>query len=177
MLSFERRWARHVLAAFAPTGGPGLAPALEEVDYQDVFARMLRGASPWAAMGLRLALWIAALAPIWLWGRLTTVTKLAAERRPELLRQLLHHRAFAVRELTLLLKLCAAMALLGTPSVRARSGYDLAADVRSISPAAAGAARVHLRVGVPVSEPRLLSISSSSRPEDAGRGDAPAGSP
>jgi hypothetical protein len=175
MLNFERRWARHVLAAFAPSAGPGLTPGLEEVDYQAVFGRMLRGASPWAAVGLRLALWIAALAPIWLWGRLTTVTKLASERRSELLRQLLHHRAFAVRELTLLLKLCAAMALLGTPSVRARSGYDVAADSASIRPDAPHAARVHLKLAAPFGEPRLSSIASST--QDAGRGDSPAGGP
>src|SRR5690349_23160067 len=85
---------------------------------------MLRHATPLAAIGMRAALWMAALAPLWLWGRLSTVSKLANERRSELLRQLLSHRAFAVRELTLLLKLAATMALLGTPSVRARSGYD-----------------------------------------------------
>jgi hypothetical protein len=124
MMAFERRWARHVLAAFAPVGGPGLAPVPDEVDYESALRRMMRGASPLAAAGLRLALWIAALAPIWLWGKVTTVTRLATERRPELLRQLLGHRAFVVRELTMLLKLCAAMALLGTPSVRARSSYD-----------------------------------------------------
>jgi hypothetical protein len=67
---------------------------------------------------------MAALAPLWLWGRLTTINKLASERRSQLLRELLGHRAFAVRELSLLLKLGAAMALLGTPTVRARSGYD-----------------------------------------------------
>jgi hypothetical protein len=124
MMAFERRWARALLAAFAPTGGPGLAPAPEEVDYVGVLGRMMREASPVAALGLRLALWMAALAPLWLWGKVATISKLAHERRPELLRELLGHKLFAVRELSLLLKLCAAMALLGTPSVRARSGYD-----------------------------------------------------
>jgi hypothetical protein len=134
MLSFERRWARHLLASFAPVGSAGLAPVEGEVDYVQALVRMMRGATPLAALGLRLALWLAALAPIWLWGRLATVTKLASERRTELLAQLLGHRAFAVRELTLLLKLCAAMALLGTPSVRARSGYDTAPERISVRP-------------------------------------------
>ena len=124
MMGFERRWARHLLAAFAPGEGPGLAPLPGEVDYVATFARMYREATPLAALGLRLALWIAALAPLWLWGKLATISKVAVERRPQLLRELLVHRAFAVRELSLLLKLTASMALLGTPSVRARSGYD-----------------------------------------------------
>lgn len=124
MMAFERRWARHLLAAFAPTGGLGLAPLENEVDYLAALVRMMREASPLAAVGLRLAVWMAALAPLWLWGRLTTISKLAGERRTQLLRELLSHRLFAVRELSLLLKLCAAMALLGTPSARMRSGYD-----------------------------------------------------
>jgi hypothetical protein len=149
MMGFERRWARHVLAAFAPVGGPGLAPVLDEVDYEGALRRMMRGASPLAAAGMRLALWIAALAPIWLWGRVTTVTRLAVERRPELLRQLLGHRAFAVRELTMLLKLCAAMALLGTPSVRARSSYDLSVRPITVRPAPVAIARVRLPQAAP----------------------------
>jgi hypothetical protein len=153
MMAFERRWARHVLAAFAPVGGPGLAPAPDEVDYESALRRMMRGASPLAAAGLRLAIWIAALAPIWLWGTVTTVTRLAAERRPELLRQLLGHRAFAIRELTLLLKLCAAMALLGTPSVRARSNYDVSAHPISVRPEPLGATR-RVRLPQAVLEPR-----------------------
>ena len=124
MTRWELRWAKHLLAAFAPSGGPGLAPLAGEVDYETAFVRMRRHATPLAALGLRVALWMAALAPLWLWGRLATVSKLAIPRRSELLRQLLAHRTFAVRELTLLLKLAATMALLGTPSVRARSGYD-----------------------------------------------------
>ena len=124
MMAFERRWARHLLAAFAPPEGQGLAPLGGEVDYLAALSRMMREATPLAALGLRAAIWMAALAPLWLWGKLTTVTRLASERRTQLLRELLVHRAFAVRELALLLKLSAAMALLGTPSVRARSGYD-----------------------------------------------------
>lgn len=136
MLSFERRWARHLLGAFAPVGGSGLAPREGEVDYVTALGRMMRGATPLAALGIRLALWLAALAPFWLWGRLTTITKLANERRTELLGQLLRHRLFAVRELALLLKLCAAMALLGTPSVRARSSYDTRIERVSVPPEA-----------------------------------------
>jgi len=135
MMAFEKRWARQLLSAFAPSDGPGLAPMHGEVDYLRALSRMRREATPVAALGLRLAIWIAALAPLWLWGKLTTISRLATERRTELLRQLLTHRAFAVRELVTLLKLSAAMALLGTPSVRARSGYD---HVQAVADAESG---------------------------------------
>jgi len=142
MMAFEKRWARQLLSAFAPSDGPGLAPLHGEVDYLRALARMRREATPLAALGLRLAIWIAALAPLWLWGKLTTISKLATDRRTELLRELLTHRAFAVRELVTLLKLSAAMALLGTPSVRARSGYD---QVQTVAEVESG-----LRVRLPV---------------------------
>jgi hypothetical protein len=124
MMAFERRWARHLLAAFAPAGSAGLSPSEHEVDYLGVLTRMMRETTPLAALGLRLAIWMAALAPLWLWGRISTISKLKSDRRTQLLVELLAHRVFAVRELSLLLKLCAAMALLGAPSMRQRSGYD-----------------------------------------------------
>jgi hypothetical protein len=65
-----------------------------------------------------------ALAPLWALGKLATFSTLARRERCELLGRLLVHHNFAVRELTMLLKLTAAIALLGTASVRARSGYD-----------------------------------------------------
>jgi hypothetical protein len=144
MMRFERRWAQHLLAAFAPPSGEGLSPGPTEVDYLGVLARMRRQASPLAAFGLRIAVWVAALAPLWRWGRLATITKLATERRSELLRELLSPRLFAVRELTLLLKLCAAMALLGSPSVRARSGYD---PLQSERPPSSARVRLPLAAG------------------------------
>jgi hypothetical protein len=77
-----------------------------------------------AALGLRAGIWMVATAPLWLFGRFVMFGTLKGSERTELLSRLLTHKSFAVRELTLLLKLTAAMALLGTASVRARSHYD-----------------------------------------------------
>jgi hypothetical protein len=122
--AFERRWAVDLLSAFAPTGSTGLSPLEAEVDYLAVIETMRRRATRLAALGLRAAIWLLALAPIWHRRSLRTISALPASARASLLSELLVHRAFVVRELSLLLKLCASMALLGTRSVRARSGYD-----------------------------------------------------
>ncbi|MEB2314409.1 MAG: hypothetical protein OZ921_17940 [Sorangiineae bacterium] len=111
MLAFEERWAVAVLREFAPAGGPGFSPRDGEVDYLAAFRRMMRASTRTAALGLRVALWIAALAPIWLLGKLRTFGGLARERRAELLARLLGHRSYVVRELTLVLKMSACMAL------------------------------------------------------------------
>jgi hypothetical protein len=124
MTRWEQTWATDVLAAFTSDDGAGLRPLPGEVDYLSTYQRMHRRSSALAAFGLRAALWMVSLAPLWFLGRLATFSRLAVRERGELLSRLLRHNSFAVRELTLLLKLTAAMALFASSSVRARSGYD-----------------------------------------------------
>jgi hypothetical protein len=135
MNRWEHNWAIEVLAAFAPastetrrsvapSSDSPLTPREGEVDYVRVYRRLIAGSTPLAALGLRFALWMVALAPVWLLGRFTTFSTLCRTERTELLSRLLRHTSLVVRELSLLLKFAAAVALLGTPSVRERSGYD-----------------------------------------------------
>jgi hypothetical protein len=128
LTAFERRWAVDLLSAFAPEGGRGLSPLPGEVDYLAMFDRMSRGATRLAALGLRAALWIVAFAPLWQRGKLQTLSASSMQARAGVLATLLVHRNFIVRELTLLLKLCASMALFASQSVRARSAYDDVSD-------------------------------------------------
>lgn len=134
-MGFERKWAVDLLSAFAPDSSFApdadttaaqrvLAPLPGEVDYLAMFMRMRVGATKLAALGLRAALWIVALAPLWQRGRLQTMSTLPIAARSAALSALLAHRSLIVRELALLLKLCAAMALFAAPGVRARSAYD-----------------------------------------------------
>jgi hypothetical protein len=128
MTRWELSWAVEVLAAFAPSSNESrsraLAPRDGEVDYTRTVRRLLHGSTPLAALGLRAAFWMVNFAPVWLLGRFATFSELARAERTELLSRLLRHTSMFVRELSLLLKFSAAVALLGTPSVRARSGYD-----------------------------------------------------
>jgi hypothetical protein len=137
MTRWEHIWAIDVLAAFAPASSETrssisatpsadsrLTPHEGEVDYFRVYRRLIAGSTPLAALGLRFALLMVVLAPVWLLGRFITFSALARAERTELLSRLLRHTSLVVRELSLLLKFAAAVALLGTPSVRERSGYD-----------------------------------------------------
>lgn len=112
------------MAAFLADNAPGLNVTRGEVDFISTLGRMHAGSTKLAGFGLRVAIWMVTMAPLWLFGRFAMFGGLARTERTELLRRLLAHKLFAVRELTLLLKLTAAMALLGTASVRARSHYD-----------------------------------------------------
>ena len=153
MTRWELSWAVEVLAAFAPSSTEGrsaasraLTPRDGEVDYLKTFRRLMQGSTPLGALGLRVALWMVAFAPFWLLGRFSTFPELARGERTELLSRLLRHTSHFVRELSLLLKFAAAVALLGTPSVRARSGYD------NIQPPAS-VVRDHGRRVLPMVEP------------------------
>ena len=124
MTRLEQDWAAEVLTAFTLDGAPGLNAAPGEVDYVGALRRMRRNSTKLAGVALRIAVWMVAFAPLLLYGRFRMFSRLARRDQSELLKRMLEHRHLVIRELTALLKLTAAMALLGTASVRARSGYD-----------------------------------------------------
>jgi hypothetical protein len=114
-----------VLSGFAGADEEGaLVPRENEVDYLEAFEGMLHNGSFLAGIGMRLALTFCALSPLWLAGRFRRFGALPGHERAALLNRLLHHPVFIVSELTLLMKLCACMALFRSQSVRERSSYD-----------------------------------------------------
>lgn len=125
LLAIERRFVKDVLEGFAPqTSDEGLVPLEGEVDYVGAFEMIASSGTDRARIGVRAALWLVALAPIWLGVALCTMGGLTQERRAALLDRMLSSRAFIVRELALLIKLNAAFAMMSTRSIRARSNYD-----------------------------------------------------
>jgi hypothetical protein len=121
MLAIERDWARVVLSGFAGSDR-GFVPG--EVDYFYAARRFTQAGSQKAALGLRFAVLMAMTAPLWMWGKLRTLKSYAPEERSRLLDEMLRHRIFFVRELCLLLKLVACMAIFRSSEARARAGYD-----------------------------------------------------
>ena len=136
--AIEERWAALVLASFAPPlvrgDAQGLAPQSGEVDFRGSLRRFCRALSWRPFWGLRIALWMVAASPLWLWRRFRRFSALEPEERAELLAALLRHPRPVVRGLTKLLKLQAALAIFAIPGVRARSGYDRPLDIRRLRP-------------------------------------------
>ncbi len=133
LLSFERRWAQAILECFAPpsfsgagsgAARDGLVPVEGEVDYLRAFDVMCASSTAKARLGMRLAVWLFALAPIWSFVSLRTLAGFPIDRRAAFLDRLLTSKIYIVRELGLLLKLSASFALMASPAVRARCGYD-----------------------------------------------------
>jgi hypothetical protein len=126
MIWLERRWVMDVLSGFtgAEEADSVLAPRPNEVDYVGAYSGMLRNGSFLAGIGMRVALLFCASSPLWLTGRLRRFRSLSGTERSKILDRLLSHRIYIVAELTLLMKLCACMALFRSETVRERSNYD-----------------------------------------------------
>lgn len=129
LLAFEERWAAAVLEGFAPParlGDSELAPMPGEVDYVAAARVLMKHTNLKAALGMRAAVWMVALSPIWSKNReRKTLADLDPPARAKVLERLLGHDSFAVRELTLFLKVVSCMAIFGVPALRERAHYDL----------------------------------------------------
>lgn len=125
LLSIERRFVQAILEGFAPQSSEGgLVPLEGEVDYVGAFCGIADASCDRARIGVRAALWLVALAPLWLGIAFSTMAGLSQEKRAEVLDRMLNSHSFIPRELALLIKISAAFALMSTRSVRARSNYD-----------------------------------------------------
>lgn len=119
----ETFWASLVLPSFAGTGH-GFTVAENEVDYLDGLGRFMEKASDKACLGIRVAFLLAVTAPLWITGRFTGFASLTPAERSDVLDKMSRHSVFFVRELCLLLKLIACLAIFRQKSTRERSGYD-----------------------------------------------------
>ncbi len=121
MTRLEERWALAALEGFSPPSGVPAAPRPGEVDFLSTLRSMVASSTRLGRLGLRLAVWLLATAPLWTLGRLALLPSIPVAERGPLLERLLGHRSYAVRELCLLLKVVASMALLAPRPVQVRT--------------------------------------------------------
>jgi hypothetical protein len=123
--SIERSLAPIVLGSFAPLTAPGgFAIAPGEVDWIGGLDRFLSAASDKARLGIVVAMTLFFFSPIFTLGRLCTLAGATATERALAMERLLSHRILLVREMGLLVKLVACMAMFRVASLRARTNYD-----------------------------------------------------
>ena len=120
LTQWEVRWAGAIGRAFVP---PGVFGGLTEG--RDVGAALADtiGRSPWyAAVLVRLALWVVWLAPPFALGRARTLGGLDEASREACLEALLDSKLYPVREMLKLLKMNVCLALVGDTAVLAHLG-------------------------------------------------------
>jgi hypothetical protein len=123
LMRFERRWAVAAMQAIFP-GLPGSSDGgLSEIRATDIdgFLCELMVLLPWrAALGVRLAVWLVALAPLWVLYRFATIVRLTAGDRERVVVALMSSESYAVRSLALILKTMGALLYAADDRVRAR---------------------------------------------------------
>lgn len=124
MKSWGESRASIVLASFAPVGAGGIVIREGEIDWADAWSTFVTGLSAKARLGAWLGLLIAWSAPLWAYGQLASLARLGWDARARAMSVLLEHRLYLVRELVLMLKVCACMAMFRSSELRARTGYD-----------------------------------------------------
>jgi len=138
LTSMELRWARAAMGAIFPPGGGGTIPVGAGHLDVDGFLVALVGELPLrAGLGIRAAIWMCALAPLWVLRRPKLLADLDAEPRLRVVTALFQSSSYVVRQLVLLLKVFGALLFASAPAVRAAmfpapasSGRRLAAPPR-----------------------------------------------
>jgi hypothetical protein len=120
LTQFENRWAEAALGAIFPgSRDEGLADILA-MDVPGFLSRVMRTVPFQAALGLRVAIWLVALAPLFVLGRFATIARLALPERESVVARLVASQRYAVRSLVMILKTMGALLYAGDDGVRAR---------------------------------------------------------
>ncbi|HEX4446017.1 MAG TPA: hypothetical protein VH044_04750 [Polyangiaceae bacterium] len=117
---FEDGWAQAALGAMFPGSREHGFADIGRMDVRGFLAEAMRTLPFKAALGLRLAVWLVALAPVVVLHRFTTIRGLAPLDRERVLAALAASRTYAVRSLAMVLKTLGAMLYAGDDRIRAR---------------------------------------------------------
>jgi hypothetical protein len=120
LTGIENRWAEAAMGAIFPGSREEGLTDIRAMDVRGFLARLVASVPSKAALGLRLAVWIVALAPLFVLGRLATITSLAQADRERVVAALVTSRNYALRSLVMILKTMGALLYAGDDGVRAR---------------------------------------------------------
>jgi hypothetical protein len=116
----EMRWAEASMGAIFPGSSESGLAGIQAMDVRGFLGQVMRIVPFQSALGLRLAVWLVALAPLFVLGRLCTIAGLVPADREKVVGRLVASRAYAIRSLVLILKAIGALLYAGDDAVRAR---------------------------------------------------------
>jgi hypothetical protein len=121
LFGFERAWAKAALDAIYPAAAcEALPQGIAASDLDGFFDDLFIHVPLMVWLGLRVAIWIIALAPLVLLRRLATISMLPPGDRVVVIRRLASSKRYAVRQLVLALKASGGLLYASAPAVRAR---------------------------------------------------------
>jgi hypothetical protein len=116
----EHRWAQAALVAMFPGSREDGFADIGAMDVHGYLVEVMRSLPFKARLGLRAAIWLVALAPLLVLGRLATIGDLARDEGERVVATLGASRWYSVRSLVMLLKTFGAMLYAGDDAIRAR---------------------------------------------------------
>jgi hypothetical protein len=132
LFRFERVWARAALETIYPTAASRELPlGISVFDVDSFFDDLLVRLPLLTALGLRAAIWLVALAPLFVLHRLSTIARLGATDRRVLILRLLGSQRYAVRQLVYALKATGGLLYGSSATVRGRVLHPPALPARS----------------------------------------------
>ena len=120
LTTFESRWAEAAMGAIFPGSSDDGLKGIGAMDVRGFLAQLMVTVPAQAALGLRVAVWIVALAPLFVLGRFATIVGLGQVDREKVVATLVASRSYAIRSLVLILKTIGALLYAGDDAVRAR---------------------------------------------------------
>jgi hypothetical protein len=120
LTGLENTWAEAALGTIFPGS---IAEGLADIGGMDVRGHMseVMARAPFnVAFGLRVAIWLVALAPLFVIGRAATITRIGAVDRERVIASLIASKYYLLRSLLMVLKTIGALLYAGDDGVRAR---------------------------------------------------------
>src|SRR5262249_32692452 len=116
----ENTWAEAAMVAIFPGSTEDGLTGIDRMDVRGFLIEVMRRVPFRAALGLRVAVWLVAFAPLFVLGRLTTITRLAQADREQLVGRLVASKSYVIRSLVLIIKTMGALLYAADDRVRAR---------------------------------------------------------
>jgi hypothetical protein len=117
---FECRWAEAAVGAIFPGSREDGFADIAAMDVPGFFRDVMRYLPLRSALGVRIAIWIVAWAPLFVIGRFATIAGLALGEREAVLDRLSLSTSYTIRSLVMILKTMGALLYAGDDGVRAR---------------------------------------------------------
>ncbi|MBX3220158.1 MAG: hypothetical protein KF795_06530 [Labilithrix sp.] len=157
LFGFELAWAAAAFDAVFPER-TALPHGIARMSPARFFADTVATSPLEQSLGLRLTLWIVALAPLWVLRRPRTIGELRPDERQRVLERLLASPVYAVRQLVVAFKAMGSMLYAQSPEARA-----------AMTTPRAGREREHVPTGSAGAQ-SLVTIRLSGRPRGEGGG-------
>ncbi len=117
LFGFELAWATAAFDAMLPEHA-ALPHGIARLSPARTFAELVAASPLEQSLGLRLMLWLVALAPLWLLRRPRTISSASASERLRVLEVLIASPIYGVRQLALAFKATASMFYARSPEIR-----------------------------------------------------------